>query len=80
MSNMQSSMKNNNRRKSHERFKQRDTVEQKKTAYDVPEVSEKERKSIVSAIVDKRKTRDQILIVAIVIITLITIAFVVVKL
>ena len=80
MSNMQSSLKNNNRRKGRERFKHQDGVEQKETKYDVPEVSEEERKKIVSELVGRRKKRDRILIVAIIVITLGAVTMVILKL
>jgi hypothetical protein len=80
ISNMQSSMKNNNRRKGRERFKQTEKVDQKKTEYDVPEVSEEERKEIVQDIIGRRKRLDRILITAVIIITLGLVALLIVKL
>lgn len=80
MSNMQSSLNNNNRRKGRERFKPQDAAEPQKTEYDVPEVSEKERKELVSALIGRRKKLDRILIIAITVITLGIVTLVLVKL
>lgn len=80
MSNMQSSLNNNNRRKGRERFKKQDSVDPKKTSYNLPEISDAERKSLVSKIVDRRKRLDRILIIAITIITLGAITLVIIKL
>ena len=80
MSNMQSSLNNNNRRKGRERFKHQEKVDQAKTEYDVPEVSAEERRKIVSDLIGRRKRRDQILIGLIIVITLAVVAIIAWKL
>lgn len=62
ISNMQTSLKTNNRRKGRERerFKKRESVTSKKTQYNEKEISEVDRKKLVKQITRRRKIIDRI--------------------
>lgn len=66
ISNMQTSLKTNNRRKRRERLKAPESVTSKKTRYNVKEVSETERKKLVKRITRRRKSIDRIAYIAII--------------